>query len=175
MGKDPLLGHVADVWTTTCQRFSAFTGHHLGSMIDHDTTSRSPRRIDVEDVVSKNTRRNEGGGSSKEQVGRATWTFLHTLAAQYPEHPTYRQKRDARNLIDIMTRMYPCGECAEHFSEVVKACPPRVNSRHEFSQWMCRVHNIVNRSIGKPEFNCSYVSSRWEAIDCDTPRGCSLR
>lgn len=44
-----------------------------------------------------------GGGSggvvSKEEVGRATWTFLHTLAAQYPEKPSRQQRRDAKNLV----------------------------------------------------------------------------
>lgn len=36
---------------------------------------------------------------TREEVGRATWTFLHTLAAQYPEKPTRQQQRDARNLV----------------------------------------------------------------------------
>ena len=120
------------------------------------------------------TKKRESYAPSKEDVGRATWTFLHTLAAQYPDKPSFQQKRDAKQLIDILTRMYPCGECAEHFTQVVKAHPPVVSSREEFSQWMCRVHNVVNRSIGKPEFNCRYISSRWQGIDCDTPSACKL-
>lgn len=40
-----------------------------------------------------------GGGVSREDVGRATWTFLHTLAAQYPERPTRQQRRDAHDLV----------------------------------------------------------------------------
>ena len=119
-------------------------------------------------------KRRESFATSKEDVGRATWTFLHTLAAQYPDKPSFQQKRDAKQLIDILTRMYPCGECAEHFTQVVRAHPPVVSSREEFSQWMCRVHNVVNRSIGKPEFNCRYISSRWQGVDCDTPSGCKL-
>ncbi len=111
---------------------------------------------------------------SREEVGRASWTFLHTLAAQYPERPTRQQKRDVRNLIDILTRMYPCGECARHFKEVVGAHPPEVGTREEFSQWMCRVHNVVNRSLGKPTFNCTYTAARWGGIDCDEEDACSL-
>lgn len=42
-----------------------------------------------------------GGAVSKEEVGRATWTFLHTLAAQFPESPTRQQQRDARNLVSF--------------------------------------------------------------------------
>ena len=112
---------------------------------------------------------------SREEIGRATWTFLHTLAAQYPEKPTFSQKKDVKNLIDILTRMYPCGECADHFKEVVAAHPPNVASRKDFSMWMCRVHNVVNRSLGKPVFNCEYVLSRWEGVECDEDDSCSLQ
>jgi len=34
---------------------------------------------------------------TKEELGRATWTFLHTLAAQFPEHPTRQQQRDGQD------------------------------------------------------------------------------
>lgn len=57
---------------------------------------------------------------TKEELGRATWTLLHTLAAQYPEHPTRRQQHDARALVDALTRIYPCAECAGHFAELVR-------------------------------------------------------
>lgn len=35
------------------------------------------------------------------------------------------------------------------------------SSRYNFSQWMCRLHNDVNRKLGKPEFDCSKVDERW--------------
>lgn len=35
----------------------------------------------------------------KEVVGRATWTLLHTIAAQYPDNPTRQQRRDATDLV----------------------------------------------------------------------------
>jgi hypothetical protein len=57
---------------------------------------------------------------SKEELGRATWTFLHTLAAQYPEKPSRQQQKDVRTLMDCLTRVYPCGECAGHFMEVLR-------------------------------------------------------
>jgi len=170
MDLTPVIGHVTETLSTASQRFSYFLHQHR-----ERKRTKIASRDDDKAMSLQRTWPSRGTTTTKEEVGRATWTLLHTLAAQYPEHPTSRQKRDARNLIDIMTRMYPCGECAEHFSHVVKACPPRVDSRQEFSQWMCRVHNVVNRSIGKPEFNCSFVTSRWEGVDCDTPRGCSLR
>ena len=82
---------------------------------------------------------------TREDLGRATWTLMHTLAAQYPEQPSRQQQKDVRSLVsamflspklrtagqrqlpdldcdqvDALTRIYPCGDCAEHFGEIVK-------------------------------------------------------
>lgn len=87
---------------------------------------------------------------TKEDLGRATWTFLHTLAAQYPDDPTRQQKKDVKELVQILSRMYPCSECANHFNEVLRSNPVQSGSHAEFSQWLFHVHNVVNRSISKP-------------------------
>lgn len=107
------------------------------------------------------------GPVSKEELGRATWTFLHTLAAQFPDRPTRQQQRDVKELMSILSRIYPCKECADHFKEVLKSNPVKVGSGFELAQWMCRVHNIVNRSLGKPMFPCNRIDARWGAMDCD--------
>ena len=52
------------------------------------------------------------GAVTREEVGRATWTFLHTLAAQYPEKPTRQQRRDARNLVRLLGGMHVVGGVA---------------------------------------------------------------
>jgi hypothetical protein len=58
--------------------------------------------------------------TAKAELGRATWTLLHTLAAQLPDQPSRQQQRDVAALIDLLTRMYPCGDCARHFGALVK-------------------------------------------------------
>mmetsp|Transcript_388 Transcript_388/g.976 ORF Transcript_388/g.976 Transcript_388/m.976 type:complete len:312 (+) Transcript_388:277-1212(+) len=104
--------------------------------------------------------------TSREDLGRSTWTLLHMLAAQFPDNPSRQQRRDARQLIDCLTRIYPCSECARHFKEIVRRDPPTVNNGKELRQWMCRVHNTVNRSLNKPVFNCDLVEARWSPLDC---------
>ncbi|CAN6296071.1 unnamed protein product [Urochloa humidicola] len=110
---------------------------------------------------------------TKEEVGRATWMLIHTIAAQFPDEPTRQQKRDAKELMHIISRLYPCKECAEHFKEVLKANPVQAGSQDEFSQWLCYVHNVVNRSLGKPIFPCQRVTARWGKLDCPE-RSCDL-
>ena len=39
--------------------------------------------------------------------------------------------------------------------------PPDTRDRLSFCQWMCHMHNEVNRRIGKKEFDCSKVDERW--------------
>ncbi|KAJ4824538.1 Flavin-linked sulfhydryl oxidase of the mitochondrial IMS [Turnera subulata] len=111
---------------------------------------------------------------SKEELGRSTWTFLHTLGAQYPENPTRQQKKDVKELMAILSRMYPCKECADHFKDVLRANPVQAGSHAEFSQWLCHVHNVVNRSLGKLVFPCERVDARWGKLECEQ-RACDLQ
>mmetsp|Transcript_23037 Transcript_23037/g.63985 ORF Transcript_23037/g.63985 Transcript_23037/m.63985 type:complete len:229 (+) Transcript_23037:244-930(+) len=107
-----------------------------------------------------------GGPVSREELGRATWTLLHTTAAQFPDRPTRRQQKDARELVRVLSRTYPCAECSKHFQEIIKYDPPETRSGAEFQMWMCRFHNTVNKSIGKPVFNCESMAYRWGKLDC---------
>jgi hypothetical protein len=55
------------------------------------------------------------------------------------------------------------GECAEHFGKVLAKYPPQVSSRSAAAMWGCFVHNIVNKRLKKPEFNCEDIG---DAYDC---------
>jgi len=43
----------------------------------------------------------------------------------------------------------------------VKVDPPKVETRQDFEQWMCQLHNSVNERLGKEAFDCSKVEERW--------------
>ena len=44
----------------------------------------------------------------------------------------------------------------------IKNNPPQLKSRYDLSKWFCEQHNIVNRKLDKPEFDCSKVFERWK-------------
>ncbi|EPS60171.1 hypothetical protein M569_14634, partial [Genlisea aurea] len=111
--------------------------------------------------------------TTKEELGRATWILLHTLAAQYPDKPTRQQKKDVKELMGILSRMYPCKECAQHFQRILRSNPVQAGTHDELSRWMCDVHNVVNRSLGKVSFPCERVDGRWGRLECEN-RGCDL-
>jgi FAD-linked sulfhydryl oxidase len=98
-----------------------------------------------------------------EQLGRASWTLLHSIAATYPERPSVQQQQDTSTFISSFSRLYPCHWCATDFQSWMKTSggAPKVSSRQEFGQWLCEAHNEVNKKLGKSTFDCSKWEERW--------------
>lgn len=97
-----------------------------------------------------------------EALGHATWTFLHTTAAYYPERPTPTQRANMLSLIRSLPVLYPCSHCASDFEEDMKAHPPDVSGRVALSRWLCERHNEVNKKLGKEAFDCAKTNERWK-------------
>ena len=96
-----------------------------------------------------------------ESLGRATWTFLHTTAAYYPESPTLTQRAHMLQLLHALPQLYPCSHCAEDLGTRMQRRPPDVRSRAALAAWLCATHNEVNAKLGKPTFDCARVDERW--------------
>ncbi|KAI8985737.1 ERV/ALR sulfhydryl oxidase domain-containing protein [Trametes punicea] len=99
-----------------------------------------------------------------EQLGSATWTFLHTTAAYYPDKPSMAHRVNMLSLLRALPVLYPCSVCATHLGETMKTHPPDVSSRTALSRWLCEQHNEVNERLGKEKFDCSIVKldERWK-------------
>ena len=142
----------------------------------HGRSSTTPRPAAV-----------DGGGTSaaaapcppdRDELGRHSWTLLHTLAAYFPNSPSAAQSDAARSFVRTIGDLYPCRHCAEDFRAHLEESPPRVGSRAELSVWMCEAHNRVNRLLGKVEFSCtlSDLDRRWRkgGAHCDGEEESSL-
>ena len=96
-----------------------------------------------------------------EELGNSTWNLIHTMAAYYPEQPSEAKQKATNQFIESLGEVYPCNFCARDWKDELKDVPPRVESRHEFSQWACEIHNVINEKLGKDIFPCSQVDKRW--------------
>lgn len=100
---------------------------------------------------------------AKEKLGRASWTYFHTLLARFPDEPTAEQSEKLKQFIELYAELYPCGECSYHFVKTLKRYPPQVSSRTAAALWGCSIHNIVNEYLGKEKYDCSTIL---EDYDC---------
>ncbi|KAG4078205.1 hypothetical protein HA402_002257 [Bradysia odoriphaga] len=97
----------------------------------------------------------------KDDLGRSTWGFLHTMAANYPDVPNKEDVSNVSSFFSIFAKVYPCDICAKDFQKELANEPIEATSQQSLSQWLCRMHNKVNSKLGKPLFDCRLVNERW--------------
>jgi FAD-linked sulfhydryl oxidase len=95
------------------------------------------------------------------QLGRVTWTMLHSFAAHLPEQLDAPEARHMARLLELTSRLYPCPPCAAHMREYLARRPVAAATRQDVSQWLCDFHNEVNAATGKPSFDCAKAQRRW--------------
>lgn len=128
------------------------------------------------------------------EVGRGTWTLLHTMAAYYPEKADAAQQRATKTFLESLgavvsqlshsglhsvdlcmlfffffSLQFPCRWCADDFVVSMNERPPQLATRSAFAQWLCQAHNEVNVKLGKPMFDCALVDKRWRATPPSKP------
>lgn len=83
------------------------------------------------------------GPLTRQELGRRTWSYLHTLASNYPieENETEEEKlKMITQFLDLFGKLYPCSLCGAHFREMLKeAPPPTTGTRSDFEIWLCEV------------------------------------
>jgi len=103
-----------------------------------------------------------GNATVKAELGRASWKLLHTMAQRYPDKPTEDQRTAFASFLHLFSRLYPCGECAAHFQALLEQYPPQTSSKTVASMYLCSLHNMVNESLDKEEFDCSMLEGLYD-------------
>ena len=84
------------------------------------------------------------------------------MMAKFPDEPTEDDSAALKSYIHLFARLYPCGDCARHFQQILKKFPPQVATRSTAAAWACHVHNEVNKSLKKPIFDCSKIGDFYD-------------
>ncbi|KAK9442514.1 ERV2 protein-like protein [Metarhizium brunneum] len=98
----------------------------------------------------------------KAELGRATWKFLHTMVARFPDKPTDSDRKTLESFFLLFGRLYPCGDCARHFRGMLDKYPPQTSSRNAAAGWLCALHNMVNKRLEKPTFDCTKIGDFYD-------------
>lgn len=96
------------------------------------------------------------------ELGRSAWKLLHTMTVKYPVEPNEDEKELMLDYLYSFARLYPCGECARHFRKVLEQYPPNVTDRDSLSLWGCKVHNVVNKRLEKPIYDCEKLQKDYQ-------------
>jgi len=126
--------------------------------LKHGVTTDIERKPTIEKQISINS----DCPLMRDDLGRASWSLLHTMAAYYPTQPNNEEQKSMNEFINSFSKLFPCPECRTDFQEEILKSPPDLSSRLGLSTWMCNQHNIVNKKLGKSQFDCRKVLERWK-------------
>lgn len=94
------------------------------------------------------------------EVGRSTWTLLHSIAKYFPDRPTPEQRAAVAELFHSLAVLYPCRRCSAVFGLAESHQLVNPQSARELSLSLCDLHNFVNRKLGAPEVDCPALVAR---------------
>jgi hypothetical protein len=107
--------------------------------------------------------------SIPETWGAQSWTFLHAVAAGFPETPSEEDREHYQNFFQDLHYVLPCNECKRHFGEVLEKMPLTdavLINRKTFNRWIMEVHNTVSRDLQKPkQFTWREYCKRYKGVD----------
>ncbi|CAD1812772.1 FAD-linked sulfhydryl oxidase ERV2 [Candida parapsilosis] len=98
----------------------------------------------------------------KAELGRASWRLFHTILARYPDEPSTHERTTLGNYIQLFAQVYPCGDCARHFQQLLNKYPPQTKSRKTAALWGCDIHNKVNDRLKKPQYDCTKILENYD-------------
>jgi hypothetical protein len=75
------------------------------------------------------------------------WHTMHIVALGYAKHPTYTDKKCAKEFYESLTFLIPCSVCREHYKEhfVNNPITPFLDSKEDLLKWTIDIHNKVNK------------------------------
>ena len=98
--------------------------------------------------------------------GSTLWFSLHTITMNYPNNPTYAEKKDYKNFFISLEYVIPCSVCRKNYQRHLKEHPidNHLDSRRKLMYWLIDIHNMVNAEIGKKNMSYKNVIDKYEKI-----------
>lgn len=86
---------------------------------------------------------------AKEELGRGTWFLLHSIVRNIEK--TDENKLLFYDFMELLSQLYPCSECREHFIKNLN----EIDQMEMSEKWMCAFHNRINQQLHKELYPCN--------------------
>ena len=96
-------------------------------------------------------------------LGSSTWALLHSVSAIYSNHPNITERSYLKDFFIGLMYFYPSN--SHILKEILKEHPLEYSNREELIYYMCEIHNILNKRLGKQKFSCKEAFNIWGG-DC---------
>ena len=120
--------------------------------------------------------------------GPAFWFIIHTIAFNYPENPTFNDKRHTFEFFQNLQYVLPCQKCRKHYMKYFHDHPitPFLDNKSTLVSWTVQLHNHVNKRYGKSsktvdevvrhynkvysgnQFSCNAIKTRTDKEEWDS-------
>ena len=83
--------------------------------------------------------------------GKGLWIFIHSVALNYPEHPTPLDKKNVWGFFNNLENVIPCNACKRNYNLHMNKLPlsSYLNNKNDLFKWTVEMHNMVNTELGK--------------------------
>ena len=83
--------------------------------------------------------------------GPKLWFVIHTMALNFPDNPTYDDKRNYETFFNSLKFVIPCDKCRVHYTERINKNPiiNHLENSDSLFRYTIELHNDVNKSLGK--------------------------
>lgn len=114
-------------------------------------------------------------GISPECWGPYMWGAIHLIALGAPDEIDSATKNAYSLFFQQLPYILPCATCARHLQENLANSPVEghLQGRESLFVWTVKLHNTVNRQLGKPEVALPKAREHWEKVckGLQLPRG----
>jgi hypothetical protein len=95
--------------------------------------------------------------------GPSFWGTMHYVALGAPSSLDSSQQSNYKSFYNLIPFIIPCGSCGTHFTEVLNALPidNSLGSSASLFEWTVKVHNAVNKRLGKSEISVEDAKKIW--------------
>ena len=105
--------------------------------------------------------------SDPHRWGGQLWDIMHIMAAKAPLELDVDRQLSFKEFLEGLPFLLPCSDCAEHCDKMLEENPlteEDLQGRNSLSLYIHKLHNLVNKRLGKPEKPVSYLTQKYGVV-----------